>query len=89
MVGVCPTLRTGVVTVGHAAALRDELAGGAGREVVALVRLTVPGRHQHGPGLTGKTLPDGGCELRLTADSFKLLPDGVKYQNIRRHCRLH
>ena len=83
MVGVSPTLRTGVVTVGHAAALRDELAGGAGRDVVAVLRLAVPGRQHHGPSLTVETLPDGGCELRPTADSFKLRPGGVKYQNIR------
>ena len=83
MVSVCPTLRTGVVTVGHAAALRYEGAGGAGGLVVAQLCLSLPGcRHHHRPRLTGKTLPDGGCEFWPTADSFKLRPGGVKYQNI-------
>ena len=79
MVGVRPTLRTGVVTVGHAAALRDELAGGAGGDLVGVVRLSVPGGQDHGPGLTGETLPDGGRELWSTADSFKLGPAGIKF----------
>ena len=74
MVSVCPTLRTGVVTVGHAAALRDELAGGAVGDLVGVVRLSVPGGQDHGPGLTGETLPDGGGELRPAADSFELGP---------------
>ena len=82
MVSVCPTLRTGVVTVGHAAALRDELAGGAVGDLVGVVRLSVPGGQDHGPGLTGETLPDGGCELRPTADSFKLCPDQVTTVNV-------
>ena len=83
MVGVSPALGAGVVTVGHAAALRDELAGGAGGDLVAVVRLPVPGRQHHGLSLTGKTLPDSGCELWLTADSFKLGSDRGKYQKIR------
>ena len=33
VVGVCPALRTGVVAVGHAAALRYEGAGGAGAQL--------------------------------------------------------
>ena len=85
MVSVCPTLRTGVVTVGHAAALRDELAGGAGGgDLVAVVGLPVPDGQHHRPSLTGKTLPDGGCEVRLTADSFKLGPGRVKCQKIKK-----
>ena len=76
MVGIRSTLRTGVVTVGHAAALRYEVAGCAGGRVVALLRgLPVSGGQHHRPGLAGETLPDGGGELRPAADSFKLCPD--------------
>ena len=75
VVSVRPALRTGVVAVGHAAALRYEVAGGAGGRVVALLRgLLVSGGQHHRPGLAGETLPDGGGELRPAADSFELGP---------------
>ena len=75
-----PTLRAGVVTVRHAAPLRYEGAGGAGgaggTTVLPLPALPAP-RVEDGPRvgcLTGQACPDGFCELRLTADSFKLGP---------------
>lgn len=77
MEGVCPALGTGVVTVGHAAPLSYQAAGGAGGGRLEGVLLLPLPRHQDGRGvccLAGQALRDGRGEFWIVADSFKLGP---------------
>ena len=74
---VCPALGTGVVTVGHAAPLGYQAAGGAGGGRLEGVLLLPLPRHQDGRGvcgLTGQAPRDGRGEIWIVADSFKLGP---------------
>ena len=76
MVGVSPALGAGVVTVGHAASLRYQGAGGAGGGGGAgLLPLPCAQDSRGIARLTCEACRDGGYELWVTEDAFKLSPE--------------